>query len=151
MNVRRAALTVLLGALAACGGGGSGPASNGNGGERVTPDPAKSALDQAAKSLLLKGLAAGNKHFHDDSYSGFDAAAGAGIDPSIDWLDGTDPEVDQVSIVEAEGTKLHLVTRSESGLYFCLRNLRQFGRGEYVTGYGGAFEDVDEAAECHVT
>jgi hypothetical protein len=144
------ALTLVLVLLSACGGGsGPGPGSGGGGGSPgVTLDPANAAVDNAAKALLSRGLRAGNTYHTQagDTYEGFDAAAAAEIDAEIEWVDGTDPEVGQLSITEVSDINLHLVTRSESGLYFCLRNLRQFGRGEYVTEAGAAFEDVE--TEC---
>lgn len=143
------ALAVVLVLLSACGGSSPGPGSGGGTGTPgVTLDPANAAVDNAAKALLARGLKAGNTYHTGagNTYEGFDAAAAAEIDPDVEWLDGTDPDVGQLSITEVSDINLHLVTRSDSGLYFCLKNLRQFGRGEYVTEPGAAFEDVD--TEC---
>jgi hypothetical protein len=147
------AIVVMLVTMAACGDtpggspGGGGPGVR----ERPTKDPANAEVDEAAEVLLKDALRTANTHYFDgdDSYEGFDAAAAAEIDPEITWLDGTDPaEVGQVSITDATKTNVHMVTKSESGLYFCLRNLNQFGRGEFLTGYGAAFADVDESGDC---
>ena len=143
-------LAALL--LAACGGGGNGGGGTGGAGpdERITLDPANAEADRAAQALLQKALRAANVHYYDgeNTYEGFDAAAAAAIDDSVTWLDGTDPEVEQVSITAATKTNVHFVTRSSSGVYFCLRNLNQFGRGEYLDGYGASFADVDGSGEC---
>src|SRR5436189_2376388 len=57
------------------------------------------ANDKAALSNLRNGIAAAKTFFTDDDvYTGFDAAAGSAIEPSLSWADGVVSVVDEVDV-----------------------------------------------------
>ena len=81
------------------------------------------ANDRAAQSNLRNGLAAAKTFFTDgDTYTGFNAAAGLAIEPSIGWVDGGAPAVGSVGIDPAStATQVELVAVSASGAGFIER------------------------------
>jgi type IV pilus assembly protein PilA len=98
------------------------------------------ANDRAAQSNLRNGLAAAKTFFTDsDVYTGFNAAAGAAIEPSIRWLDGAGATVGQVGINPAStATQVELTALSASGKWFCVKDVSTTGT-TYNTG-GSATE-----------
>ena len=105
------------------------------------------AQDRAAQSDLRNGLAAAKVWFTDgDTYTGFVAAEGTAIEPSLNWVDGV-PAVntDQLGINAVSGTGEWVVLgrHSESGNSFCI--------GDDSTGPGTTFgpdATVVTAAAC---
>src|SRR4030095_5720377 len=75
------------------------------------------AQDRAAQSDLRNGMAAAKTFFTDaDVYTGFNAAAGLAIEPSIGWVDGGAPAGGSVGIEPAwAATRGWLVPMSARG------------------------------------
>jgi type IV pilus assembly protein PilA len=102
------------------------------------------AQDRAAQSDLRNGLAAAKVFFTDDDTYGdgvvdFDAAAGAAIEPSLNWVDGAPTAgTDEVGINAAAGPLVVLGRHSESGAEFCI--------ADDATGPGTTFGDDASAA-----
>jgi type IV pilus assembly protein PilA len=85
------------------------------------------AQDRAAQSNLRNGLTAAKAFYTDaETYTGFDAAAGATIEPSLTWVDGGAASLNRVHIkaVEAQGgvagQAVTLATQSASTTNFCI-------------------------------
>jgi type IV pilus assembly protein PilA len=77
------------------------------------------AQNRAAQSNLRNGLAAAKTFFTDaDSYTGFDAATAATIEPSLDWTDNT--LSNGVEINEATDMEVVLSAVSQSSAEFCI-------------------------------
>ncbi len=107
------------------------------------------AQNRAAQSDLRNAMAAAKSYFTDgDVYTGFDAAAGEAIEPSLTWVDNTDPAVGEVSVNVESDSQVIMVAQSASGTYFCIADDTNVGT---TYGSGGAFADVDEVAECNGT
>jgi type IV pilus assembly protein PilA len=105
------------------------------------------AEDRARQTDLRSGLAAALTHYSDsDTYTGFDVASAAGIEPSLDWISPGPPGYGQVAIQVALGADLLLVGRSRSDTYFCLAQVA----GAPVTSRGSdpLFANVDTVGEC---
>jgi type IV pilus assembly protein PilA len=96
------------------------------------------ANDRAAQSNLRNGLAAAKTFFTDsDVYTGFDAAAGKAIEPSLNWVNGT-PATGQVGINPAStATQVELTALSASGKWFCVKDVSTTGT-TYNTGGSAA-------------
>lgn len=104
------------------------------------------AQNRAAQSDLRNAMAAAKSYFTDaDVYTGFNAAEGQAIEPSLTWVDNTDPAVGEVSVNAGSATQVIMVALSASGTYFCIADDTNVG-----TTYdsGAAFTDVDTVAEC---
>lgn len=104
--------------------------------------------DRATQANLRTGLAAALTSWaQSGSYSGFDDTSAEAMEPSLDWQPAdTDPDTGEITIQEAMGTELLLVSKSQSGTYFCLRQLANspaFDRGQ-----GAAFAAVSDTALC---
>jgi type IV pilus assembly protein PilA len=82
----------------------------------------KRAQDKAAESNLRNGMAAAKTYFTDqDVYTGFNAAQGLAIEPSLTWDDAGPPAtINHVSVRGVSATQVALVTLSASGTPFCL-------------------------------
>ncbi len=81
------------------------------------------AQDKAAESNLRNAVAAAKTYFTDgDTYTGFNAAAGGGIETSLTWQDaGADPTGGKtVAVRNVSATAVELTARSASTEYFCL-------------------------------
>ena len=105
------------------------------------------AEDRATQSTLRTGLAAALTEWAESgSYTGFDQAAAEAVEPALDWQLAGDPAVGQIAIQQASGSELLIVARSQSGTYFCLRQLAN--SPAFDRGAGVAFADVDTAVEC---
>jgi type IV pilus assembly protein PilA len=90
------------------------------------------AQNRAAQSNLRNGLASAKAYFTDgETYVGFNAAAGDGIEPSLDWVNGTAPTAGQVGVTGVDANTVQLVALSASGAWFCIQD------DAGVTGYGG--------------
>jgi len=104
------------------------------------------AQNRAAQSDLRNGMAAAKSYFTDgDVYTGFDAAAGEAIEPSLTWVDNTDPAVGEVSVNAESDSTVIMVAQSASGTYFCIADDSTAGT---TYGQGATFADVDTVAEC---
>jgi type IV pilus assembly protein PilA len=105
------------------------------------------AQDRGAQSNLRNGLAAAKVWFTDaEVYTGFDAAEGEIIEPSLTWDDdGTAIAVGSVDITSVSGTDAHLVAQSASGTYFCVHDASPSGT---TYGSGATYAAVDTLAEC---
>ena len=94
------------------------------------------AQDRAAQSNLRNGLVAAKTYFTDaDTYTGFNAAQGNLIEPSLTWADGGVATAKTVSIHVVNANDLILDTLSDSGNIFCMEDnatgpddVRQDGR-----------------------
>jgi type IV pilus assembly protein PilA len=85
------------------------------------------AQDRAAQSNLRNGMTAAKAFYTDnETYTGFDAAAGDLIEPSLVWADGGAATLNTVHIkaIEAQGgvagQALTLATESASTTDFCI-------------------------------
>ena len=98
------------------------------------------AQDRAAQSDLRNGLAAAKTYFtDDDSYTGFDALAADGIEPSLNWVDGAPTvDTDEVGITANTGSLVVMGRYSTSGAEFCI--------ADDATGPGTTFGDDAAAA-----
>jgi type IV pilus assembly protein PilA len=85
------------------------------------------AQDRAAQSNLRNGLTAAKAFYTDaESYSGFNAAAGETIEPSLTWADGAGSSLNTVNVIvvgAAPSQELVLNTESASGQEFCIADL----------------------------
>jgi type IV pilus assembly protein PilA len=98
------------------------------------------AQDRAAQSDLRNGLAAAKTFFtDDDTYTGFDASAADGIEPSLNWVNGAPVAgTDQVGITENDTSLVVMGRHSTSGAEFCI--------ADDSTGPGTTFGDDASAA-----
>jgi type IV pilus assembly protein PilA len=106
------------------------------------------AQDRATQSNLRTGLAAALTMWAEDGdYGGLDETTAEAAEPALDWQPAdVTPAIGQITIQEAVGTELLLIARSQTGTFFCLRQLANspaFDRGQ-----GAAFSDVDDTVEC---
>jgi hypothetical protein len=85
------------------------------------PEETANCQDEVAQEMLLQGLddAAEYSDSNNNSYAGFDAAAGSAIDPELTWQDGGASTVDVVSVKDVTDTQVLLTTQSGSGAFFC--------------------------------
>jgi type IV pilus assembly protein PilA len=105
------------------------------------------AQHRATQSDLRTGLAAALTYFAQTaSWDGFDAVQAETSEPALEWLDGGDPPVGQISIHVHAGWNLLLVGESGSGSFFCLAQVRN--NPATLRGSGATFADVDTIAEC---
>jgi type IV pilus assembly protein PilA len=96
--------------------------------------------DRAAQSDLRNAIAAADTFFtDDDSYTGFDAASAAGIEPSLDWTSIT------ISVVNS-GAGVVLSNQSASGTWFCIAKDTSAASGGQSQGSGTAV--ITTAAGC---
>jgi type IV pilus assembly protein PilA len=94
------------------------------------------AQDRGAQSDLRNGLTAAKAFYtDDDTYTGFTAAEGTTIEPSLQWVAGGAPAEGQVGVSLAAGNDVVLVTESASGTEFCLADA---GTGAVARGVGTA-------------
>jgi len=100
----------------------------------------KRAQDKAAESNLRNGIAAAKTFFTDnDIYTGFSAAQGQTIEPSLTWADGNAVAVNTVNVTNVGANTVLLETKSASGTSFCIADDATVGS---VRGYdpaGGSF------------
>jgi type IV pilus assembly protein PilA len=105
----------------------------------------KRAQDKAAESNLRNGIASAKTFFTDnDVYTGFNAAAGGTIEPSLTWADGNAVVINQVNVNGVSATQVLLETKSASGTSFCIADDATGASGGTVRGYdtaGGAFNN----------
>lgn len=105
------------------------------------------AADRAAQSDIRTGLITAMSHYvQDRSYTGFDVPTAEAVEPSVNWMAPGPPDETDVDIEVASGDFLLLVTKSRSGTYFCLAQIK----GNPLTERGKSvnFPDVDTVAEC---
>ena len=106
------------------------------------PDP-----DKVAESIMVNGSFTAKIYFasNDRSYTGFDAAAAASIQPELTWADGdaVAQGVANIAQVNAAGTRVMLETLSASGTSFCIahRPAKRQGPGTVrgMDSAGGTF------------
>ena len=105
------------------------------------------AQDRAITSELRSGLAGALTYFTEaGAWDGFDATVAEGAEPNLNWLDGGDPAIGEVSIEVRSGWDLLLVGKSGSGSYFCIAQVRTHPSTKL--GGGPNFAAVDTVAEC---
>ena len=112
----------------------------------------KRAQDKAAESNLRNGIAAAKTYFTDnDVYTGFNAAQGSTIEPSLTWVDGNAVAMNTVNVTDVQANNaaaptVLLESLSGSGSSFCLAENANVGT---VRGYdtaGGTFADYAACA-----
>src|SRR5438876_11282248 len=82
----------------------------------------KRAQDKAAESNLRNGIAAAKTFFTDnDVYTGFNAAQGYTIEPSLTWADGNAVAGNEVDVTNAGANTLLLETKTASTVDFRVR------------------------------
>jgi type IV pilus assembly protein PilA len=106
------------------------------------------AKDRKTLAYLRHGLVAAKIFFTDGvTYTGFDVATARSIEPTIQWVGNVDPPFDVVAIADASGTQVDLVSRSNSGSYFCMAADEGSAGGVHI-GIGSDYASMDTAAEC---
>ena len=105
------------------------------------------AQDRAATSNLRTGLAAALTYFAETTdWDGFDAVEADLAESNLDWIDGGDPAVGQISIVEHANWDLLLVARSGSGTYFCVAQVQN--SPATLHGNDASFAAFTTATDC---
>jgi len=105
------------------------------------------AQDRAAASNLRTGLAAALTYFAQTTdWDGFDAVEADLAESNLDWIDGGDPAVGQISIVEHADWNLLLVARSGSGTYFCVAQVQN--SPATLHGQDASFATLATATDC---
>jgi type IV pilus assembly protein PilA len=105
------------------------------------------AQNRAATTNLRSGLAAGLTYFAETSdWDGFDAAEAALAEANLDWIDGGDPAVGEISIEIHADWDLLMVVESGSGRFFCVAQVRT--SPATLHGNGPTFVSVDTIPEC---
>jgi type IV pilus assembly protein PilA len=104
------------------------------------------AQDRAAQSNLRNGITAAKAFYTDsDTYTGFNVTAAEATEPSLTWQTTAPAAEGQVQIdADTTGQVAHLVARSASGTFFCVRD----SGGAMTFGSGAAVADVGDAAGC---
>ena len=106
------------------------------------------AQDKAALTDLRNGVAAAKTFFTDnDTYVGFDNAAGAAIEPALNWTGtaGTAPTGNVMNIEAVTASTLLLVRKSDAGQYFCA-----YDPGNAAVSYhkDAVYNNVKTAVAC---
>jgi type IV pilus assembly protein PilA len=105
------------------------------------------AQDRAATSTLRTGLAAALTFFAETrDWTAFDAAEAAAAESNLAWIDGADPAVGEISIVEHSGWDLLLVAESGSGTFFCVAQVQ--GSPSTLRGSDLDFATFTTATDC---
>jgi type IV pilus assembly protein PilA len=105
------------------------------------------AENRAAQSNLRTALAAGLTYFAEtQDWTGFTVAEAENAESNLDWVDGTDPALGQVSIVQHDGWDLLLVAESGSGTFFCVAQIQ--ASPSTLRGSGAAFAVFSTTADC---
>ena len=100
------------------------------------------AQDRAAQSNLRNGMAAAKTFYTDgDTYTGFNAAAGLAIEPSLTWNDADVTTLNVVG-VEPTATTVLLQTQSASGAGFCIADTSTGPGTVFGSNAGGDFANV---------
>ena len=103
------------------------------------------AQDRSAQSDLRNAIAQAKVSFTDqDTYTGFNAAAGAAGEPSLTWTDGAAAATNNVYVENVTATGLVLVRHSDSGTYFGISD--QGGVTKYCKN--ATATNIDTQAEC---
>lgn len=106
------------------------------------------AADRATQSNMRSGLAAALAYYSERAnWDGFDDVQAVAEEPSLNWIDGGDPAVDQISIQVHVGQELLLVGHSRSENYFCLAQVATSPATD--RGRGTSFAAVDTVGECN--
>ena len=84
----------------------------------------KRAENRAVQTNLRNALTASKTYFSDsDTYTGFNAAAGTTIEPSLTWSDGTPAAVvGTVYVSKVTATTVTLTGKSASGNFYCIKD-----------------------------
>ena len=100
------------------------------------------AQNKAAESNLRNGFAAAKTFFTDsDIYTGFDAGAAGGVEPSLAWADGDAVANNTVNINGVSDTQVMLETLSGSGASYCIADDSTVGQVLGSDPAGGTFTD----------
>ena len=112
------------------------------------------AEERAAQAQLRTGLTAGLTYWTDGAtFTAFDASCTAtpgecdvaeDVEDSVAWVGAGPPAAHEISILFAAGNNLLLVSRADSGGYFCLAQ----STGQTDRGRAPVFDDVDTLVEC---
>jgi type IV pilus assembly protein PilA len=105
------------------------------------------AQDKAALTDLRNGVAAAKTFFTDaDTYTGFNAAKGAAIEPALTWVNTAQPATSQVDVEVANGNTLLLIRHSDAGDYFCAWDP---GNAAVTYHHDAAYANVKTGALCN--
>ena len=97
------------------------------------------AQDRSAQSDLRNGLTAAKAYYTDaDTYTGFDAADGEAVEPSLTWADTATPGANTVGVIGVGAQTVVLNRVSASGTTFCL--------SDDASATGGTARGVGSAA-----
>ena len=108
--------------------------------------PAMAGGDRAAQSRLRNGFVTALVFYtDDDTYLGFDAAEAHSIEPTLTFVDGTEPVGKQVDVQIVEDQRFMMVALSRDGTFFSMCR-GEGGRTRY--GFGRSFARVDEMEDC---
>jgi type IV pilus assembly protein PilA len=107
------------------------------------------AQDRAAQSNLRNAVTAAKAYFTDnESYVGFNAAAGLATEPSLQWEDANGPSATPkvaVDTAEVTSTFVKLGALSASGTYFCIQD------NAGVNGFGDGANWAAAEGDCAST
>lgn len=105
------------------------------------------AQDRAVQSELRTALAAGLTYFAETAdWTGFNNVEAEDAEPSLTWIDGTDPAIGEISIVQASGWDLLLVGESGSGTFFCVAQVHN--NPATLRGNAPSFSDLGSTTDC---
>jgi prepilin-type N-terminal cleavage/methylation domain-containing protein len=103
--------------------------------------------DRAAQSDLRTALAAGLTYFAEaGDWTGFDDIEADIAEPNLTWIDGGDPALGEISIVQHAGWDLLLVAESGSGSFFCVAQVQL--NPATLRGTAPDFADFNTTADC---
>lgn len=102
---------------------------------------------QVAQSSLRNAIAAAKTFYtDDDTYAGFDAAQAAMIEPSLNWVDATQPRNAQtVDVQFVRAQKLLMISRASSGRFYALCDYAR--RGTFYAS-SRSFGEISDITNC---
>jgi len=111
--------------------------------------PRRAAQDTAAQATLIIALKTEEIFAADDGTYTTDASTLAALEPSIDWSGATDDSIHiVVGNLPDEPTSVLVYSKSKSGHWFGVRQVRTGAQGGRYECVGSVSTEVDELAEC---
>ena len=113
-----------------------------------TREPGPVNAVKAAQSALRNALAAAKTYYTDaDTYAGFDSAEAAAIEPSLTWVDATQPSGrNTVDVQLARNQVVLMIAKAQKGPFFAICD-RAAGRGTSF-GRSNSFTQVAQLSKC---
>ncbi len=105
------------------------------------------AADRATQSDIRTGLVTAMSHYvQGGTYTGFAIPTAESEEPSLQWMSPGPPDEDQTDIEIASDDFLLLISKSKSGTFFCLAQVK--GNPLTDRGKSDKFANIDSIAEC---